>query len=73
MKEYETYQTVVAKGSCIMMCRLKLLETVVSIPVLRLQLGRSVLKGSKIPLTNCLEYVYLQMLLFFNPLIYKIL
>ena len=58
MKEYETYQTVVAKGSCIMLCRLKLLETVVSIPVLRLQLGRSVLKGSKIPLKNCLEYVF---------------
>ena len=58
VQEYETHQMVLAEGSCIMMCRLKLMDTIASIPVLRLQLGRSVLKGSKIPLKNCLEYVF---------------
>ena len=71
IKEYQTHQTVVTEGSCIMMCRLKLLDTIASIPVLRLQLGKSVLKGSKVPLNNCLEYVFLQILLLCNPLFYK--
>lgn len=56
VQEYQTYQAALAEGSCIMVCRLKLLDTISTIPVFRLQRGKSVLKGSKIPLTNCLKY-----------------
>lgn len=59
VQEYQRHQEFLTEGSCIMVCRLKILDTISSIPVLRLELGKSVLKVSKIPLTNCLEYTSL--------------
>ena len=56
VQEYQTYQAALAEGSGIMVCRLKLLDTISAIPVFRLQRGKSVLKGSRIPLKDCLEY-----------------
>ena len=59
VQEYQRHQEDLAEGSTIMVCRWKLLDNISSIPVLRLELGKSVLKVSKIPLKDCLEYTYI--------------
>ena len=42
-----------------MVCRLKILDTISSFPVLRLEFVKYALKVSKIPLKNYLEYTSL--------------
>ena len=59
VQEYQRHQGELAEGSTIMLCRLKQLDTISDIPVLRLVLGKSVLKVSKIPLKDCLGYTYI--------------
>ena len=57
VKEFSTHEQALQEGSTIMVCRLALLDTIQSVPVFKLQRGKSVLKKSIIDLTGCDPYV----------------
>ena len=58
VKEFSTHEQALQEGATIMVCRLALLDTIQSVPVFKLQRGKSVLKKSIIDLTGCDPYVY---------------
>ena len=59
VKEFETHQAILEEGSVLMVCRLAILDTIQDIPVFKLQLGKSVLKQSRMEIADCLKYSFI--------------